>query len=171
MFSKLVRLGRDATLRFTANQKAVSSLACVYDIGYGNNKKSQWIEVSLWGKQAEALTQYLTKGKQIVIYADDVELEEFQKNDGSTGSKLKARAINIDLTSGGQQQAPQQQGYQNQQNPTYQQAQQAPRQQAPQQPPQFGGPNPVKPLQSDVDFDDIPFAPIGLQYKALLNCM
>jgi single-strand DNA-binding protein len=166
MFNKLVRLGRDAEIRYTANQKAVTSLACVYDIGWGDNKKSQWIEISLWGKQAESLTQYLTKGKQIVVYADDVELEEYQKNDGSTGSKLKARAVNIDLTSGGQtqplqQQAPQQQGgFQGQQMPSQQLAQK--RAQQPK----------VNPQEPTIDFDDsIPFAPIGLQHRVILNCM
>ena len=149
MLTKLVRIGRDAELRYTNNQKAVISLACVYDIGWGDNKKSQWIDVSVWGKQAESLVQYLTKGKQVVIYADDVELEEYKKNDGSTGSKLKARAINIDLTSGGQQQAPTQQ-----QAPQQRQQQQAPQQQGgfSQQQPQTARQEP------SIDFDDdIPF--------------
>ena len=53
-----------------------------------------------------------------------------------------------------QQHAPQQQGgYSNQ----GQQQQQAPR---------------VNPQEPSINFDDdIPFAPIGLQYPALLNCM
>ena len=165
MFSKLVRIGRDAELRYTNNQKAVTSLACVYDIGYGDNKKPQWIEVSLWGKQAEALTQYLTKGKQVVIHADDVELDEYQKNDGSTGSKLKARAINIELTSGGQQsgQAPQAQGgFQQQQPPQQPQGGFQPQQQMPSQQlaakRQAVQQQKVNPQEPTVDFDDdIPF--------------
>lgn len=119
MFSKLVRIGKDAELRYTPNQKAVTSIICVYDIGWGENKKPQWIEVTLWGNQAEALAQYLTKGKQIVVHCDDLEVEEYPKSDGTTGSKLKARAINIELASGGQQQqpVPQQQGSHQQQAP------------------------------------------------------
>ena len=119
MFVKLVRIGRDAELRYTPAQKAVINLACVYDIGWGDNKKSQWIDATVWGKQAEALAQYLPKGKQVVISAEDIELEEFQKKDQTMGSKLKCRVFNIDLTDNkepqGQpqgQQAPQQQGQQ-----------------------------------------------------------
>lgn len=97
MFTKLVRIGRDAELRFTPNEKAVIGLACVYDIGWGDNKKPQWLEAVIWGKQAEALAPYLLKGKQIVIYADDVEVESYEHN-GKTGSKLKCRVVNIDLT-------------------------------------------------------------------------
>ena len=156
MLSKLVRIGRDAELKTTANGKSVIGLACVYDIGWGDNKKGQWIDVSIWGKQAEALAPFLLKGKQIVIYAEDVELETYQKNDGTSGSKLKCRAINIDLTSGGQQQgqaAPQQQQPAQQQKPQgaamqgYQSHAQQPAPQAQQAPSDFNN-----------DFsDDIPF--------------
>jgi len=115
MFNKLVRIGRDAELRVTPNNKSVIGLRCVYDIGWGDNKKSQWVEAVIWGKQAESLAPYLLKGKQIVIYADDVEIETYQKNDGAQGSTLKCRVINIDLVSDGQsnnQQQPQQQSQQ-----------------------------------------------------------
>jgi single-strand DNA-binding protein len=97
MFTKLVRIGRDAELRYTPNQKAVIGLACVYDIGYGQNKKSQWIDIVIWDKQAEALAPYLLKGNQIVVTCDDVELEVYDKKEGGQGSKLKARAVNISL--------------------------------------------------------------------------
>jgi single-strand DNA-binding protein len=117
MLNKLVRIGKDATLRFTANNTPVISLDCVYDIGWGDKKKSQWIECAIWGKQAEALAKYLTKGKQVVIYADDVEVEQYEHN-GKTGTKLKCRVINIDLTDNKESQAPQQtQAPQKQQQP------------------------------------------------------
>lgn len=137
MFAKLVRIGRDSTLRYTANNTAVTSVACVYDVGFGDKKKAQWIDASLWGKQAEALTQYLTKGKQIVIYADDLEIEQYEHN-GKSGAKLKCRVISIDLTDNKQGDEPRQQQAQQQQ-------QQAPQQQQP------GG-------DFNNDFDeDIPF--------------
>jgi len=128
MFTKLVRVGRSAELRMTAAGKPVIGLACVYDIGWGDNKKGQWIDVSIWGKQAEALAPFLLKGKQIVIYAEDVELETYQKNDGTSGSKLKCRAVNVELTSGGQHPTPQQQRPQQPapQQPQYNKAHPAP---------------------------------------------
>jgi len=148
MFTKLVNIGRDAELRYTANNKAVIGLACAYDVGWGDNKKTQWIEVAIWGKQAESLAQYLLKGKQIVINADDLELETYQKNDGSQGSKLKCRAININLVRDGSQQNQQPQ----QQAPRQQQAQQQVQQ--PQQQNTSNSPA----YQGDDSFDDdIPF--------------
>ena len=127
MFTKLVRLGRDAEVRFTAgaNPTAVAGLAMVYDIGYGDKKRSQWIDGVLWGKRAESLAQYLTKGTQIVVTMDEVELEQFMKKDGTPGAKLKCKVVDLSLVSGqqqgGQQQAPQQRAPQQQAQQQYQQ--------------------------------------------------
>jgi len=115
MFAKLVRLGRDAEVKYTQNGDPVASLAMVYDIGFGDKKRSQWIDGALWGKRAESLGPYLTKGSQVVLYADDVELEQFMKKDGTPGAKLKCRVSDLSLISGQSQQAPQQQQQQGQQ--------------------------------------------------------
>jgi len=125
MFAKLVRLGRDAEVRYTPQGDPVASLAMVYDIGFGDKKRGQWIIGTLWGKRAESLGPYLTKGTQVVLYADDLEVEQFMKKDGTEGAKLKCRVSDIALISG--QQAPQQ----GQQQQAPQQRQQAPRQAAP----------------------------------------
>jgi single-strand DNA-binding protein len=101
MLSKLVRLGRDAEVRYTAKGDPVASLAMVYDVGFGENKRGQWIDGTLWGKRAESLGPYLTKGTQVVLYADDVELEQFMKKDGTQGAKLKCRVSDLSLISGG----------------------------------------------------------------------
>jgi single-strand DNA-binding protein len=73
----------------------------VYDVGFGDSKRGQWIDGTLWGKRAESLGPYLTKGTQVVLYADDVELEQFMKKDGTPGAKLKCRVSDLSLVSGG----------------------------------------------------------------------
>ena len=60
------RIGRDAELRFTAAGDAVCSVPVAVDYGrkgQDGKKPTQWYEVTLWGKQAEGLAEYLTKGK------------------------------------------------------------------------------------------------------------
>ena len=74
MMIKLVRIGKDAELR-SANGRPVLSLSVVYDVGYGTNKKSQWLNLAMWGAQAEKTVQYFTKGKQLVVRVDDVHIE------------------------------------------------------------------------------------------------
>ena len=43
------RLGRDPETRFTQGGKAVTSLAIAIDSGWGDNKKTTWLNAALWG--------------------------------------------------------------------------------------------------------------------------
>ena len=107
----LGNLGRDTTLSYTQNGKAVCNLAMAYTVGFGQNEKTQWIDCVLWGDRAVKLQPMLVKGKKLVVYADDLVLETYQKNAGGEGSKLKCRVINIEFAGGrqeGGQEAPQQ---------------------------------------------------------------
>ena len=153
MFIKLIRLGRDAELRSTQNGKQVLSFAGAYDVGFGDNKKTQWIDCALWGERGAKVQQYMVKGAQVVITGDDLELEIYQKNDGTQGAKIKCRIVSFDFAGSrndnsspniAPQQAPQ--AAQHQPAPTYQQA---PHQQAPQQNHQ-----PQQQAQPDASFDN-----------------
>ena len=137
------RIGRDAELRFTANGDPVCSIPVAVDYGrkgQDGKKPTQWYEVTLWGKQAEGLAEYLTKGKQVFFTGTDLRVETFQKGDGTPGVKLVCRCSEIKFASDGQgQQAQRPQAAQRQPAPRQQQSQQA-------APPE------------DEFLDDIPFA-------------
>lgn len=75
MLVQLVTIGRDAELK-NANGKPFLSVSAAYDVGYGQNKKTQWLSLTMWGAQAEKSAQYLTKGKQIVVNVSDLHVEE-----------------------------------------------------------------------------------------------
>ena len=65
-------LGRDAELRYTPGGAAVATLNMATtevwnDKGRPAPGKTEWHRVVLWGKTAESLTEYLTKGKQIYV--------------------------------------------------------------------------------------------------------
>lgn len=139
------RIGRDAELRYTPSGDPVINLAiaCEYGRkGHDGKRPTQWVDATLWGKQAEAMAPYLLKGQQVHFTIDDAHVETFQKNDGSTGYKLTGRVIIIKFAGGApaaQQQAP---------KPHPQE--QAARQPAPR-------PQPAQQAR-DADFDDdIPF--------------
>ncbi|WP_318409185.1 single-stranded DNA-binding protein [Photobacterium leiognathi] len=104
--TKICRVGRDAELRYTPSQKAVTNIVLAYDVGFGEQKRTQWVEATLWGKRAESMTQYLTKGKEVLLIGDDVETELFQKQDQSYGVKLKCVVVNIEFTNGNSTQQP-----------------------------------------------------------------
>jgi len=94
MFSELCRIGKDAELRHTPSGKAVCNLALAYDIGYGDNKKTQWIDAALWEKRAEAMAHHLTKGTQVYVVISDLEAEAYSSN-GEARAKLKGRIVDI----------------------------------------------------------------------------
>ncbi|AZQ13284.1 single-stranded DNA-binding protein [Shewanella khirikhana] len=104
MFIKLCRIGQDAITRYTPQGTAVTVISCAYSVGYGEHEKTQWIEAEYWGERGQKLAEKLTKGRQILLTADDVYIDTFTKADHSTGFKLKCRVVGIDFTSGSQPQ-------------------------------------------------------------------
>lgn len=95
-----VRLGRDAELRRTAAGDAVASFSGAYDYGRkGDDGKrpSQWVEFSMFGKRAESIHEYLTKGSQVVVYGDSPHSEKYQTRDGAQAEKLVCNVDDIEL--------------------------------------------------------------------------
>ncbi len=109
MFSEFGRVGRDTIVRYTASGMAVAAITLAYEYGRKDQqtgkKPTQWIEVTMWGKTAEALSQYLTKGKQVFIEAKDVHVQTYDKNDGTQGFKLAAEFVGVKFASDGQHQS------------------------------------------------------------------
>ena len=131
MFTKLVRIGRDAEMKYTPQGTALLEMSCVYDVGFGDKKQSQWVKIAMFGQRAEKLVSHFTKGKQIVATMDDVKAEAW--NDKATNeakSGLSAKLVEFEFVSDGQQQARPQQQYQ---QPAPQQAPQSQYQAPPQQ--------------------------------------
>lgn len=96
------RIGKDAELRAT-DSGDVANLALAYNYGRKDregNKPSQWIDASLWGKRAVALTEYLVKGQQVYCVIGDPHVETYEKRDGSTGTKLVGQIVEIELVGG-----------------------------------------------------------------------
>lgn len=105
------RLTRNIEVKYTQSGMAVGKLGLA--VNKRIKKNDQWIEeanffdVTLWGKTAEALEQYLVKGKQIVVQG---ELRQNRwEQDGQQRSKVEVVANNIQLLGGNQQQSGNQQ--------------------------------------------------------------
>lgn len=69
-FKDVCRIGKDAVTRFTQGGKSVTGFSAAFDTGWGDNKKTYWLDVSGWGERYEKLAQYLTKGSQVLIEGD-----------------------------------------------------------------------------------------------------
>ena len=98
------RVTKDAELRFNADGKQVSNFSLAVDDGYGDNKKTIWFRCSLWGKRAESLNQYLTKGQQVVVIGrlshDEGNPRTWTGKDGTTNASFEIFVTDLKLVGG-----------------------------------------------------------------------
>lgn len=59
-------LGRDCRTN-TVGQSFVCNFSVAVTEGYGDKKKTHWVECAYWGKGAEAVAPYLVKGQQVIV--------------------------------------------------------------------------------------------------------
>jgi len=100
-------LGRDAELRYTPGGAAVATLNLATtevwnDKGGQRQEKTEWHRIVLWGKQAESLQEYLTKGKQIYIEGR-LQTRQWDDKDGNKRytTEIKADRVTLLGSSGG----------------------------------------------------------------------
>jgi single-strand DNA-binding protein len=98
-------LGRDAELRYTPGGAAVATLNLATtevwnDKSGQRQEKTEWHRVVLWGKQAESLQEYLTKGKQIYVEGR-LQTRQWDDKDGNKKYTTEIKADRITLLGGG----------------------------------------------------------------------
>lgn len=86
----LGRLGKNIPeLRFTKGGTAVAEFSVATDRVVNNEKKTEWHDVVVFGKTAEACKQYLAKGSQVFV---DGTLQTDRWED-RTGIRTKTKVI------------------------------------------------------------------------------
>jgi single-strand DNA-binding protein len=103
-------LGRDAELRYTPGGAAVATINMATtevwnDKSGQRQEKTEWHRVVLWGKSAESLTEYLTKGKQIYVEGR-LQTRQWDDKDGNKRYTTEIRGDRIVLLGGGGRGAP-----------------------------------------------------------------
>lgn len=106
-FNKVIvvgNLGRDPELRYTPQGTPV----CSFTVATNEKRKDKagemqdvttWFRVTLWGRQAETASQYLTKGRPVYIEGR-LRLEEWTDRDGKTRSTLEVHATDMQFIGG-----------------------------------------------------------------------
>lgn len=170
-------LGADPEIRYMQNGNAVANFSLATSESWRDKQtgekreRTEWHGVVIFNKLAEIAGEYLRKGSQVYIEGK-LRTRKWQDQGGQDRYTTEVHVSMGDIMrmlgsapaqggqqssrpqgqqQGGQQQASRPQGQQGQQNRTQNAA------------PQYNEP----PMDFD---DDIPFAPIGLQYPALLLC-
>src|ERR671927_1143249 len=101
-FNKVIvvgNLGRDPELRYTPQGTAV----CTFSVATNERRKgatgeqqdvTTWFRVTVWGKQAETVSQYLTKGRNVYVEGR-LHVEEWTDREGKPRFTLELNANDV----------------------------------------------------------------------------
>ncbi|OUP10974.1 single-stranded DNA-binding protein [Collinsella sp. An2] len=96
-------LGRDAELRATKSGMQVLGFSVCANSrvkrGDSWEDKPNWVDVSIFGKRAESVAKYLTKGTHVTIHGR-LNQRTWETDDGQRRSKLEVIADDIDFSGG-----------------------------------------------------------------------
>ena len=95
-------LGRDAEVRYLNSGDAVCNFS-VAD-SQGRDKPTIWWNCTLFGKRAESLSQYLTKGQSVTVVGQFSE-REFQDKNGNHRKAMDVRVQDLALQGGRREQS------------------------------------------------------------------
>lgn len=96
------RLTRDSELKYTSGGQACAHFSIATD--ERKKKGDEWVnepsfwDVTLWGKQAEAVNQYLTQGKLVTVYGR-MGIDRWEQ-EGQKREKVKITADALQLLGG-----------------------------------------------------------------------
>ena len=101
------RLGADPELRYTPSGDPVTNFNLATSRSYTDNssgervEKTEWFEITVWGRQAESVNQYLSKGR-LVYVEGRFESREYVGADGQNRRAYGVIANSVQFL-GGQQ--------------------------------------------------------------------
>ena len=107
-FNKIIivgNLGRDPELRYTPQGTPV----CSFTLATNERRKDKtgemqdqttWFRITLWGRQAETASQYLTKGRPVYIEGR-LRVEEWTDRDGKPRHTLEVHATEMQFIGSG----------------------------------------------------------------------
>jgi single-strand DNA-binding protein len=112
-FNKVIlvgNLGRDPELRYTPQGTPV----CTFSLATNERRKDKtgemqdqttWFRVTLWNRQAETASQYLTKGRPVYIEGR-LRVEEWTDRDGKARHTLEVTATDMQFIGGNRNEDP-----------------------------------------------------------------
>lgn len=95
----LGRSGNDCEMRYTPSGTAVASFRFASNEKWtdGSGQKQErviWYKVTIWGKPAESLSEYITKGKELLIIGT-VTASAYMDKQGKPAASLDVKADTI----------------------------------------------------------------------------
>jgi single-strand DNA-binding protein len=89
------RWAREISLAYTSGGKAIAKCALAVDEGYGDKKKTHFLECELWEQKAEATANYSDRGLRVTIEGR-LKVDQWEK-DGQKRSMVKVVVDQIEF--------------------------------------------------------------------------
>ena len=115
MYQKVIlvgNLGRDPEMRYMPDGTAVTNFSMATSFGWTDRSTGEpkdtttWFRVSVWGRQAESVNEYLSKGRRVLVEGRLVGDPEtgaprlFTRQDGTVGASFEVRANTVRFLGG-----------------------------------------------------------------------
>jgi single-strand DNA-binding protein len=97
--NKCIFLGRttkDIELRYTNENLAIGKFSIAVDTGYGDKKKTNFFNCTVFGKQAETMQKYVTKGNKILLECEALQNAYTDKN-GNNVNTVDFRVVSFEF--------------------------------------------------------------------------
>ncbi|MEE2896569.1 MAG: single-stranded DNA-binding protein [Planctomycetota bacterium] len=106
-FNQVILLGnltRDVELKHTPSNQAVANIGLAMNRQYQTRdgerrEETTFVDCEAWGRQAEVMAQYLSKGRPVFIQGR-LKLDTWQDQQGQNRSKLKVVVENFQFVGG-----------------------------------------------------------------------
>ena len=106
-FNKVLLIGnltRDPELKHTPSNQAVASIGLAVNRSFSTKdgekrEETTFVDCEAWGRQAEVMSQYLAKGRPVMIEGR-LKLDQWQDKDGNNRSKLRVVVENFQFLGG-----------------------------------------------------------------------
>lgn len=90
-------LGRDATVNAAGETKVINFSVAV-NVGYGDKKKTIWIDCSRFGDKV-GVADFLKKGTRVLVEGEP-DIRTYQTKDGNTAASFTLRVTELELLVG-----------------------------------------------------------------------
>lgn len=93
-------LGNDPEMRYTPSGVPVASFNLAVNRSWTGQDgqrqdKTTWFRISVWNKQAETVSQYLSKGRQVLVIGEVEEARAYTDRDGNMRASLEVKAQSV----------------------------------------------------------------------------
>jgi single-strand DNA-binding protein len=98
-------LGSDPEMRYTPSGVAVATFSLAVNRVWNDpngqrQEKTTWFRISAWRRDAELASQYLSKGRQVLVIGEIEEARTFTDRDGNQRASLEVTARTIRFIGG-----------------------------------------------------------------------